>query len=479
VRDLRDKIGFATNEARYKVYIVDEVHMLSTAAFNALLKTLEEPPPHALFILATTEPHKIPATILSRCQRHDFRRVPREALTAKLRRICEAEGVTAEPEALDLVARYATGSIRDAESLLDQLMATGGDVTLAHAREVLGSPGAETVVAIVDAVLAGDGAAGLRALGEALDRGADPRQLQGQLLEQLRTLLLVQTGLDTELLDADPETVAHARAQAAGIATPLLTEAIRRFNDARPSPDRTQPALPLELAVVETVLAVRGETTGPSAAAASPEPPARAAPASARQPAAPAPTAPPPAASFGDAAVPARVPSGRPGTTPRAAEPAPPPAEEPETEAREAEPPAAAPAQALSPTRALAEVEAVWERVVSRVGEQDKNTAALLKDSRPVAADGESVTLGFYYQFHCDRVSEPARSALVAAALEESLGSPRAVHCRLVAGPPAGGEGAERPRSKSDQAKTDPVVRHAVEQFGARIAGVQNTTDGS
>ncbi len=100
VRDLRDKIGFAPNELTYKVYIVDEVHMLSTAAFNALLKTLEEPPPHAIFILATTEPHKMPDTIVSRCQRHDFRRVPRDVLVGKLAHICEVEGVTAEPDAL-------------------------------------------------------------------------------------------------------------------------------------------------------------------------------------------------------------------------------------------------------------------------------------------------------------------------------------------------------------------------------------------
>ena len=116
VRDLRDKINFSPNQGRYKVYIIDEVHMLSTAAFNALLKTLEEPPAHAIFILATTEVHKIPATVLSRCQRHEFRRIPVKEIIENLKTLAEEEKIKAEPEALNLVARQATGSMRDAIS---------------------------------------------------------------------------------------------------------------------------------------------------------------------------------------------------------------------------------------------------------------------------------------------------------------------------------------------------------------------------
>src|SRR4030065_1171353 len=125
VRDLRDKINFSPNQGRYKVYIIDEVHMLSTAAFNALLKTLEEPPPHAIFVLATTEVHKIPATVLSRCQRHEFRRVPVDEIVKNLKMLADEEKIKAEPEALNLVARQATGSMRDAISLLDQLASAG------------------------------------------------------------------------------------------------------------------------------------------------------------------------------------------------------------------------------------------------------------------------------------------------------------------------------------------------------------------
>ncbi len=125
VRDLRDKINFSPNQGRYKVYIIDEVHMLSTAAFNALLKTLEEPPPHAIFILATTEVHKIPATVLSRCQRHEFRRIPVADIVHQLQGMADQEGISVEPEALTLIARQSTGAMRDAISLLDQLASTG------------------------------------------------------------------------------------------------------------------------------------------------------------------------------------------------------------------------------------------------------------------------------------------------------------------------------------------------------------------
>ena len=126
VRELRDKINFSPNQGRYKVYIVDEVHMLSTAAFNALLKTLEEPPSHAIFILATTEAHKIPATVLSRCQRHEFRRIPLGEIIANLKILAEGEGIQVDDDALTLVARQATGAMRDAISLLDQLVSFSG-----------------------------------------------------------------------------------------------------------------------------------------------------------------------------------------------------------------------------------------------------------------------------------------------------------------------------------------------------------------
>src|SRR5512142_1086868 len=153
VRDLREKINFRPTQGEYKVYIIDEVHMLSTAAFNALLKTLEEPPPHAIFILATTEVHKIPATVLSRCQRYEFRRIPVPDIVKHLKNMVKEEKLQVDEDALLLIARQATGAMRDAISLLDQLASTGQRVTLAEAQVVLGTATSRMVIDIVDAVL--------------------------------------------------------------------------------------------------------------------------------------------------------------------------------------------------------------------------------------------------------------------------------------------------------------------------------------
>ena len=219
VRDLRDKINFTPNQGQYKVYIIDEVHMLSTAAFNALLKTLEEPPAHAIFILATTEIHKIPATVLSRCQRHEFRRVPVDDIVGQLKRIAESEELSAEPEALTLIARQSAGGMRDAISLLDQMASTGKEITLGLTQSVLGTATSQTVIALVEAVLERNPAAGMDAIHTALDAGSDPRLLARQVVDYLRALLLIQMGNSSQVdLAADTRLQAekHARAFSAG-----------------------------------------------------------------------------------------------------------------------------------------------------------------------------------------------------------------------------------------------------------------------
>src|SRR5512143_153895 len=176
VRDLRDKINFSPNQGRYEVYIVDEVYMLSTAAFNALLKTLEEPPQHAIFILATTEVHKIPATVLSRCQRHEFRRIPVKEIVENLKMLADEEKIKADSEALGLVARQATGSMRDAISLLDQLASAGNHITLQLAQDVLGTATSQAVIAVVEAMIKRQSTQGLEVIHRSLDSGSDPRQ---------------------------------------------------------------------------------------------------------------------------------------------------------------------------------------------------------------------------------------------------------------------------------------------------------------
>ncbi len=251
VRDLRDKINFAPNQGKYKVYIIDEVHMFSNSAFNALLKTLEEPPPHAIFVLATTEIHKIPPTVLSRCQRHEFRRLPLEAIVAQLERIAASENIPADPDALTLIARQASGGLRDAISLLDQLASTGGAVDLALVQAVLGTAASQTVLDLIDAILDRNPAAGMDALHAALDAGADARLLARQVVEYLRALLLLQMN-NAARLDLPAETRPQAERHAAGFSTEQVLRMIKTFNAAAAEPrGNWQPALPLELALAE------------------------------------------------------------------------------------------------------------------------------------------------------------------------------------------------------------------------------------
>jgi DNA polymerase-3 subunit gamma/tau len=266
VRDLRDKINFSPNLGRYKIYIIDEIHMLSTAAFNALLKTLEEPPPHAIFVLATTEVHKIPATVLSRCQRHEFRRIPVTDIVNHLELIAAGESLEVDPAALALIARQATGSLRDAVSLLDQLASTGGSISLELAQTVLGTAASQAVLDLIEAVLAGDSAAGLDHLHHTLDAGSDPRQFARQVVDYLRDLLLIRMG-NSEQIEATPELRAQMARHAQAFSTAHLLAVIRSFNfaagEARSS---WQPSLPLEMAFIESLQPPdQDETTGQEA----------------------------------------------------------------------------------------------------------------------------------------------------------------------------------------------------------------------
>jgi DNA polymerase-3 subunit gamma/tau len=233
--------------------VVDEVHMLSTAAFNALLKTLEEPPPHAIFVLATTEVHKIPATVLSRCQRHEFRRIPVTETVAYLEELAKKERLKVAPEALTLIARQSTGSLRDAISLLDQLASTGEKISLDLAQTVLGTATSQAVIDVVSAMLERTTAGGLDHIHRALDSGSDPRQFARQIVEYLRALLLIQAG-DLDPVDVPAEVSAQMRQHSTAIAAGELVRDIRLFNQAaNDSRASWQPALPLEVAFIESI----------------------------------------------------------------------------------------------------------------------------------------------------------------------------------------------------------------------------------
>ena len=198
IKELKEQIAFTPVESRYKVYIIDEVHMLTTPAFNALLKTLEEPPAHAIFILATTDPQKIPATIHSRCQRFEFRRVTVDEIAEHLAMVAEGSGLKADAEALRLIAIQSEGGLRDALSLLDQCGVMSKQITTATVREVLGIVGREVLRALAEAIGRQDLPAALGKLGELLEQGKDARQVLTELMEYLRALLLFQSVPDYE-----------------------------------------------------------------------------------------------------------------------------------------------------------------------------------------------------------------------------------------------------------------------------------------
>ena len=217
IRDLTEGVQYRPAKSRFRVVIIDEVHMLSNAAFNALLKTLEEPPPHVKFIFATTEAHKILQTILSRCQRYDFKRIPLRELIQRLRLLVEREGLTADEAGLALIAREADGSLRDAESLLDQVVAwSGGGVNEQSVREALGVADRQALFRVVEAVLAHDPTQALRLAAELNQYGYDPRRLCRDLLEYFRHLVITRISDDPALLaDLPDHEVATVRQQAA------------------------------------------------------------------------------------------------------------------------------------------------------------------------------------------------------------------------------------------------------------------------
>jgi DNA polymerase-3 subunit gamma/tau len=220
IRDLRDKVNLAPVAARTKVYIIDEVHMLTTEAFNALLKMLEEPPEQVVFVLATTEKHKVPPTIVSRCQSFDFRRPSVALLSEKLREIAAAEGIEAEPEALTIMAREGRGSFRDAEGLLDQLASfADGPVTAAQVRELLGSTGSEVLLETTDALYERRAADALRSLDRLSNEGKDLSQFAGELVAHLRRLMLLPDAPEVALAEVGAEERAGLEEQARRVPT--------------------------------------------------------------------------------------------------------------------------------------------------------------------------------------------------------------------------------------------------------------------
>ena len=251
IRDLSDKINFAPAEFRYKVYIVDEVHMLTDQAFNALLKTLEEPPDHAIFILATTEIHRVPLTIVSRCQRYDFRRISLNDITSKLAELCEAEGVETENDALELIARHSTGSLRDAENLLEQAVVSYDSPLRAdQVRDMLELSGDEDALDLCQSIAEKNVSESLNIVNRVAAQGSDLRQLQRAVTGFLRSVMLMGMGADDTAGFSD-DTTQRLKSISQGVDQRYILRALKTVSEADLRLDTASP-LPLELALVES-----------------------------------------------------------------------------------------------------------------------------------------------------------------------------------------------------------------------------------
>jgi DNA polymerase-3 subunit gamma/tau len=396
IRDIREKVGFRPNEARFKVYVLDEAHMLTEPAFNALLKTLEEPPPHVIFTLVTTDPHKIPATITSRCQRFDFRRIPLQAIVDRLATIAGQEGITVEPAALELIAHQGTGALRDAISLLDQLASYGDEITLDQVQMVLGTIASESAGKLAACLADGDVAAGLDLINRTVADGADPRQLSREVVEYLRGLLLVKQGTGARLLHTTAEQAADMEAVAERFPVKRLLRAIHLFNESATDLKRglqTIPQLALEMALVESTL----EPQAPEPAV----PPARAGESAQAAPTPPSSQPQPEVHRVAEQPAPAQMPAR--------AEPA-------------SEP------QAAVESMTLKQVRQAWAQVLQAVRQRNPATQAVLNTGcEPVEVNGDEIVVTFPFSFLREKLGDLQRRMEIQEALSEVLRT----RCRL------------------------------------------------
>ncbi len=443
IRELRDKVGFRPSEGRYKIYIIDEVHMLSNSAFNALLKTLEEPPPHARFVLATTEPHKIPATVLSRCQRFDFRRIPAPEIAGHLQNIVAAEGFHADRDALLAIARSSQGCMRDAVSLLDQMLSFGAEtVTLEQVQQVLGAVNAQAVAALVDALAAKDLGQGLGLIHSLVTGGASLNEFCAQVVEHLRGIMMLQMTNDPGLLDDLPgESIQKLQQQAKQMPLPATLYAIKRFSEAIPElKGGYQPQLPLELALIE---AVQGGPVAPVIV----------------QQVVQQVVAPPPgtvttsAAPAGNTAGGGKAGRGAKSSAPGAAE---------ESAPAHAEP-------VKVDAEAARRLHARWKEFMAQVKAQcGPNLPAALQAVRDIAVSDQSVALAFgNNEFSRNMVAKPENLPSVSAILSTFLGHQITLECQL--GEKAVLSGRLVGVVDAPTSGPDPLVEFAVTTLGAQV----------
>lgn len=422
IRQLRENVALSPMSGGRKVYLLDEVHMLSVGAKNALLKTLEEPPPHIIFVLATTEPHKLDATIISRCQRFDLRRIPLSAIVDRLAQICRAEDYTLADDALEEIGRSATGSLRDAINALEQVITYyGTSPSLDQVREALGLTVDARSAELARLALAGDLAGGLRLVAAVRDDGVDMKHFCKQVIDYLRNLLLARTSA-LEALDLPKEAAEEAKEVASGLDRAEIVRVLRSFAEAD-FRDEPQSALPLELAFVES--------------------------ATSRQPF-------PGVEGSSDAA--GVVPRGSADNRGTLAEPAPIPEDTLDSGGS---------ASLRTPAPAEPRPATLLDKVRLACKDTDKQLSGLLNGSCEVKSeDGDTITLGFYHTFHLERVE----SGPYAKRLEELFSS--------VLGRPVKVSFVHAPRERVTAPAKGGHLVQAARELGARPIATRSTKGG-
>ena len=483
VREIRENVKFTPFKGAYRVYIIDEVHMLSNSAFNALLKTLEEPPSHVVFIFATTEIHKIPATILSRCQHYNFRRIAKTEIIARLRHVAEQDGIELEERSLAALARASEGSMRDGLSLLDQAVAFGGkSIVHADLETLLGAVPQELLRSLIQAIISQDSAAALRALSQLIEGGHDLRAYCADVVEYLRNLLVVSVTPSQEwsvLIEASADDLAQLAADKGSLTPEHIQQLFALFTQAEDALRfSAHPRFVLETAAVKATRLLRKEEVAL-------EQPARAASSGPTQPAAvrsektptsrPAGAPTPPRSTAPPMAIPTprAAPAGAAANTiqPSCSESAKRPAGAQTTEAR--------PPQAVTLD---------WERLQEEVGHSFPNIAPFLEMGRLVAIEGNAVTIGFGKQATVARAMlEKADNIQSLTSLCERM-SGQPVRVRVVeltdTDPPGPTMAQIRAAKEQEQklvllerAKAHPVVKQALEIFGAELADVRTISN--
>jgi DNA polymerase-3 subunit gamma/tau len=422
MRDLRDKVRFAPSMGQYKVYVIDEAHQLTTEAFNALLKTLEEPPPHAMFILATTESQKIPATIVSRTQRFDLRRIPHKGVVAQLGKIVEQEKLHADPAALDAIARHAQGSLRDAESMLDMVIAfANGAITLKEVDDLLGASDWEETAALFDAFAAADAAKGVELIGRLVDDGRDLRLFVRRAIEHARALVFTRaTGNTPEAVSE--QMAAKLRAQAQGLPLDQLAKIAKRLIETEQHLRTSEGTpLPLELAILDLV-------TSTEKAAPPPDPKREVDRPAAPRPTTPSPMRPEPRRDASRGSVVAIA------------------------ERRVVTETTTVTVGAASPAVKLENVRKAWGELVERAKERSIGKAAQLAKAEPLAIEGATIVIGFGEEF-ARLLWQEKRRAELEQDLSEILNATVRVKCVRQAGVP-------------DAVTDDPMLRAAIDTLG-------------